>query len=95
MANPLSDKGFRNILVAFLLTAATGAGAWEDSIYMCGTATPTLNFCQREVKRIKTVLKRLDANWRRTGKGYNAGNSLVGCAADCMDLYPSLKDKAK
>ena len=85
----------RSLLVAACLTAASAAHAETNSIYACGTSTPSLNFCRREVSRIRTELKRREANYRRTGQGYNAGNSLVGCAADCLELYPSLLSKFK
>ena len=78
-------------LAAFALAVSIASPALAD--LACPSQKPSLAFCRREVNRVQAYLDRMNKRAERTGRGFAAGSSIGGCAAECKDLYPALQDK--
>jgi hypothetical protein len=87
----------RNILVAFLLTAATGAGAdWKDSCP--GVEQSTVKPQGKDKDLTKAQCRRVVSGYKafvdiisRKTKTANFSAGGASCVSYCYDLYPDIK----
>jgi hypothetical protein len=78
--HPSGSENSATMDSAFNATPSNAARRFQP---YCGGPRP-VGSCVNEIIRIDRELKEREANFRKTGQGYNAGLSLTGCYSYCV-----------